>query len=68
MEVEGPTEESVWETADKLGFDKSQAKFGSVDTTYQYYYGVEPEVINLHTPEILFDMRPPKWVEKGINE
>lgn len=66
LEIEGPTEASVWEAADRLGFDKSQAKFGSVDTTYQHYYGVEPEVINLHTPEILFDMKPPKWAEKGL--
>ena len=65
IEIEGPTEESVWETAKKLGFDKFQAKFGSVDTTYQHYYGVEPEVINLHTPEILFDMKPPKWAKKA---
>ena len=33
MEIEGPTEKSVWETAKKLGFDKKQAKYGSVDTT-----------------------------------
>ena len=44
-----------------LGFEKKQAKFGSVDTTYQHYYGVEPDIVNLHTPEILFDMKPPKW-------
>ena len=63
MEIEGPTEESVWDTAKKLGFDKTQAKFGSVDTTYQYYYGIDTDVINLHTPEISFDMDPPEWVK-----
>ncbi len=68
MEVEGPTEELVWKTADKLGFKKTQAKFGSVDTTYRHYYGVNPDVINLHTPEILFDMEPPKWVKQGNNK
>lgn len=61
IEIEGPTEELVWNTASKLGFEKTQAKFGSVDTTYQHYYGVDTDVINLHTPEILFDMEPPEW-------
>ena len=68
MEIEGPTEESVWETARKLGLDKSQAKFGSVDTTYQYYYGVDPDIVNLHTPEILFDMQSPEWAKKNTRK
>jgi len=63
IEIEGPTEVSVWDTAKKLGFEKSQAKFGSVDTTYQHYYGIDTDVVNLHTPEILFDMEPPKWAK-----
>ena len=61
IEIEGPTEELVWDTANKLGFEKTQAKFGSVDTTYQHYYGIDTDVVNLHTPEILFDMEPPEW-------
>lgn len=64
MEIEGPTEKSVWETAKKLGFDKKQAKYGSVDTTYRHYFGVDPEVVNQHTPEILFDIDPPEWANK----
>lgn len=64
IEIEGPTEESVWDTAKKLGFEKTQAKFGSVDTTYQHYYGIETDVVNLHTPEILFGMEPPEWAIK----
>ncbi len=64
MEIEGPTEKSVWTAAKKLGFEKSQAKFGSVDTTYRHYYGVETDVINLHTPEILFGIEPPEWAKK----
>ncbi len=63
IEIEGPTEESVWEMANKLGFKKNQAKFGSVDTTYQHYYGIDTDTVNLHTPEISFDMEPPKWVK-----
>lgn len=64
MEVEGPSEELVWETAGKLGFSKEQAKFGSVDTTYQHYYGIDTDVVNLYTPKILFDMEPPEWARK----
>ena len=63
IEIEGPSEKSVWDTAKKLGLNKDQAKFGSVDTTYQHYFGVEPDVVNLHTPEILFDMTPLDWVK-----
>ena len=65
MEIEGLTEKSVWDTAEKLGFDRVRAKFGSVDTTYAHYYGIKPDVFNLETPEVTFDMEPPKWAEKG---
>ena len=64
IEIEGPSEESVWGVAKKLGFTKEQAKFGSVDTTYQHYYGIDTNVVNLHTPEITFDIEPPKWAKK----
>ena len=67
MEIEGPSEEAVWKTAEALGLDKATAKFGSVDTTYEYYYGVDPDVVNLHTPKILFEMEPPEWARKRIN-
>lgn len=63
MEIEGPSEEVVWNTAEKLGLDKKKAKFGSVDTTYQHYYGIDTDVVNLHTPEISFEMTPPEWVK-----
>ena len=66
VEIEAPTEESVWSTADELGLDKTHAKFGSVDTTYQHYHGVDPNVVNLQTPEISFDITPPEWVKKII--
>ena len=61
LEIEGPSEKVVWETAKKLGLDKSKAKFGSVDTTYQHYYGVDTDTVNLKTPKILFEMEPPEW-------
>ena len=68
IEIEGPTEKLVWATAEKLGLKKNDATFGSVDTTYQHYFGVDPEIVNQHTPEILFDMRPPEWARKTLEK
>ena len=68
VEIEGPSEESVWGTAEKLGLERDDAKFGSVDTTYQYYYGIDTDVVNLHTPKILFEMEPPEWVKARKGE
>ncbi len=67
VEVEGPSEKSVWDTAKKMGLKKEKAKFGSVDSTYQYYYGVEEDIVNLHTPKIMFDMDPPEWARKRLH-
>ncbi|MBR3253456.1 CYTH domain-containing protein [Candidatus Saccharibacteria bacterium] len=67
VEVEGPSEKSVWDTAEKMGLKKEKAKFGSVDSTYQYYYGVEEDIVNLHTPKIMFDMDPPEWARKRLH-
>ena len=47
---------------------KSDAKFGSVDTTYQYYYGIDTDTVNLHTPKISFNMEPPEWVKRRNDE
>ena len=66
IEIEGPSEEKVWATADMLGVDKTKAKFGSVDSTYNIYYGVECDEVNLRTPEITFSCEPPKWVDREI--
>ena len=63
IEIEGPSEKSVWDTADKMGLKREKAKFGSVDSTYRHYYGVDEDIVNLHTPKILFDMEPPEWVK-----
>lgn len=63
IEIEGPSEDAVWQVAAELGFKKSDAKFGSVDTTYQHYYGIDTDVVNLHCPEISFNIDPPTWVK-----
>lgn len=64
VEIEAPSENEVWATAERLGLDKTKAKYGSVDTAYQHYYGVDPDVVNMHTPEIGFDVTPPEWARK----
>lgn len=66
IEIEGPSEESVWSVAKKLGFDQSDAKFGSVDSTYNHYYGVDCDIVNLHTPVITFECELPDWVDRKI--
>ena len=33
-----------------------------VDTTYQYYYGIEIGLVNLYMPRFLFEMEPPEGV------
>lgn len=66
IEIEGPSEDSVWSVAAKLGFKKSDAKFGSVDSTYQHYYGVDCDTVNFDTPVITFECEPPEWVTPGI--
>ena len=66
IEIEGPNEKIVWDTAKELGLDKSKAKFGSVDSTYKHYYGVDQDIVNCHTPKVLFDMEPPEWAKKKI--
>ena len=67
LEIEGPDEAEVWRVAEQLGLDKRMAKFGSVDTTYQHYYGIDTDVVNLHTPVINFEMEPPEWVRSHID-
>lgn len=66
LEIEGPSEEEVWKVAEKLGLDKSKAKFGSVDSTYRHYCGIDESVFNNETPEVDFEMEPPEWAKKEV--
>ena len=63
IEVEGPSEEDVWMVSGKLGFGKEEAHFGSVDRVYEYYHGVDMDIVNNETPDINFEIEPPKWVK-----
>ena len=64
IEVEGPSEEDVWKVSGKLGFGKEEAHFGSVDRVYEYYHGVDMDIVDDETPVINFEIEPPKWVKK----
>lgn len=59
VEIEGPSEQAVKAVAKKLGFDYSQAIFGSVDFQYADKYQISLEKINSQTPKIVFDMENP---------
>ena len=59
VEVEGASEEKVKAVAEKLGFDWSEAKFCAVDVIYSEKYGTPTDIINNHTPEIVFEMENP---------
>ena len=66
VEIEGDLEDSVWNVAKKLGFKKEDAHFGSVDTVYNYYYGVEKDVVNSETPVINFEIEAPDWAKHRV--
>jgi len=59
VEVEGESEEVVKKVSEQLGFDWDTAKFGSVDSLYEEKYGVAKDVVNNHTPKIVFEMENP---------
>ncbi len=64
IEIEGPSEESVWSTAKRLGFKKEDAMFGAVDKIYNHYYGVDTDIVDFETPIINFEIDPPEWAIK----
>jgi len=59
VEIEGDSEESVKNVAEKLGFDYKNALFCSIDTLYSKKYNLSEDVINNQTPKIVFDMKNP---------
>lgn len=64
IEIEGPTEAAIKETAHKLGFDWADAKFGSVDTAYldEYTKMTERESIG-DLPKVEFGKSVPNWLQ-----
>ena len=59
LEVEGKSEEMVKETVELLGYEYDKCRVCAVDTLYSEKYGVSEDVINNHTPLIMFDMVNP---------
>lgn len=62
IEIEGPSEDTIKDVAEKLGYDWTDAKFGSVDTAYMSQYPKmtkEDSVGDL--PEVRFDMEIPRY-------
>ncbi len=59
VEIEGVSEDAVKLVSEQMGFDYSTAVFDSVDGQYSTKYGISKEIINQHTPEILFDIENP---------
>lgn len=59
VEIEGHSEETVKKVSEKLGFDYSQAYFGTVGGIYSAKYGISTDIINNHTSEIIFKGKNP---------
>jgi adenylate cyclase class 2 len=59
IEIEGKSEDTIKIVSKKLGFDYKKAVFGAVDTLYNQKYGTPKDIINNHTPEIVFGLKNP---------
>ena len=64
IEIEGPDEDSVKQTALSLGYEYSQAIFGSADKIIAAKYSISKDQINNHTPLITFDGPNPYILNK----
>jgi adenylate cyclase class 2 len=65
IEIEGPTKTSVQQVAQQLGFDWSEAVFGSVTVAYRHQYPDITKEEHISTiPEIKFNLSRPDWFVK----
>ena len=66
IEIEGKSEEKVKEISEKLGFNYSQAIFGSVGKVLSLKYGIPEEIINNNFPKLIFGAENPfvKYINK----
>lgn len=64
IEIEGPSEAAIKSTAEKLGFDWSDAVFGGTTAVYRSEY---PKIIEGETitelPDVKFDAPLPQWLQ-----
>lgn len=59
IEIEGPSEESVKKAVEKLGYAQTDCRVCAADTLYKEKYGVEEDIVNNHTPRLVFEMDNP---------
>jgi adenylate cyclase class 2 len=59
MEIEGSSEETVMETVGLLRWKPEDCRICAVDMLLGEKYGVDVDIINNHTPRIIFDMQNP---------
>jgi len=66
-EIEGASEEEIKKVAELLGFDYSQAVFGSADQVIGSKYNIPEDAVNNEISRIVFDEPNPylAWVEKN---
>lgn len=58
-EIEGKSEVAVLETVALLGFQEQDCRVSAADVLYAEKYGVKEDVVNNHTPMLIFDMPNP---------
>lgn len=59
IEVEGPDEEAVRRAVNLLEYDYDKCRVCAVDKLYSEKYGITEDIIDNHTPLIMFDMENP---------
>ncbi len=59
VEIEGKNEFLVKKVSEKLGFDYSNALFCTASLLYSKKYNLDIDIINNHTPKIVFNMKNP---------
>ncbi len=64
VEIEGSSKKTVKAVSEKLGYQWSQAQFGSVTELYAKTYGVSQAQVEDRTPRIVFDMPNPFLKQK----
>jgi adenylate cyclase class 2 len=67
IEIEGPSEASIQAAAAKLGFEWSDARFGSVDTAYRAQYRGMSDADSINSlADVRFDMPLPEYFKKRM--
>lgn len=67
VELEGKSENEVKMVSEKLGFNWTEAVFGSTHLLTSKKYGIPENVLNDEIPRIVFNMENPylAWLEKN---